>query len=161
MITITKRFEFDAAHRVLRHESKCKHLHGHRYVADVTVTAPELDDLGRVIDFGVLKQLVGTWIDENWDHNILLHHEDPLASFAHILEAGRISGKDGTYDVADEIFAGKMPYIFPDNPTAENIAHKLYEKATELLVVHDISVLNVRVFETPTCWADYNAETPF
>ena len=58
MIEITRRLEFDAGHRVLGHEGKCKNLHGHRYSAEITVTAPDLDGLGRVIDFGVIKEKV-------------------------------------------------------------------------------------------------------
>lgn len=60
---IMRKFEFDYAHRVLGHESKCKHLHGHRGVAEVIVSSPGLDSLGRIIDFGIVKQRVGKWID--------------------------------------------------------------------------------------------------
>ena len=55
MPTITKKLEFDYGHRVLGHEGKCRHLHGHRGVAEVTVYAPSLDNLGRVVDFGAIK----------------------------------------------------------------------------------------------------------
>lgn len=75
-ITICKRIEWDAAHRVLRHESKCATLHGHRYAAEIACSADALDDLGRVIDFGVIKEVVGKWIDDNWDHNTLLNRDD-------------------------------------------------------------------------------------
>ena len=61
--TCTRKLEFDAAHRVMEHESKCRHLHGHRYVAEVTVATSELDGLGRVLDFGLLKTELGGWID--------------------------------------------------------------------------------------------------
>ena len=72
MITCTRRFQFCAGHRVHRHESKCRNLHGHNYVLFVTVTAPELDSLGRVIDFSIIKGLVGDWIDSKWDHGFIL-----------------------------------------------------------------------------------------
>ena len=54
--TCARRLEFDSGHRVLRHESKCRHVHGHRYVLELTCAAAQLDDLGRVIDFGVTRQ---------------------------------------------------------------------------------------------------------
>jgi 6-pyruvoyltetrahydropterin/6-carboxytetrahydropterin synthase len=73
---IKRRLEWDAAHRVLRHESKCATLHGHRYIALVTCSAPELDACGRVIDFGVVKEVVGLWIDDNWDHTTLVNRDD-------------------------------------------------------------------------------------
>ncbi len=43
MITCTRRIEFDAAHRILNHESKCKMLHGHRYAIEATFEAKNLD----------------------------------------------------------------------------------------------------------------------
>ena len=63
-------------HRIPRHESKCAAFHGHRYAAELTCLAP-LDDRGRVIDFGVVKERVGGWIDENWDHTAILQRDDP------------------------------------------------------------------------------------
>ena len=59
----TRRLEFDAAHRVLRHESKCATLHGHRYRVDIEVSAPKPDSAGRAVDFSVLKTIIGGWID--------------------------------------------------------------------------------------------------
>lgn len=139
--TITRRFEWDSGHRVLGHEGKCKHLHGHRYVAEVTVTAKGLDQVGRIIDFSVLKDKVGHWIDSHWDHNILLHEADPLLDLP----------------PESSVWMGRKPAIFPDgmNPTAENIALILYSKAQGMLAMYDIDVVKVRVYETPSCFADY------
>ena len=75
-VTCTRRLEWDAMHRIPRHESKCAAFHGHRYAAELTCLAP-LDDRGRVIDFGVVKERVGGWIDENWDHTAILQRDDP------------------------------------------------------------------------------------
>ncbi len=71
----TRRLQFCCGHRVMRHESKCAHLHGHNYVAFFTASA-QLDDVGRVIDFSVIKERVGGWIDEFWDHGFVLNEED-------------------------------------------------------------------------------------
>ena len=79
MITVTRRLEWDAMHRIPLHESKCRAFHGHRYAAEITCTAPQLDDLGRVVDFGVIKQLVGSWIDDHWDHTAILMEGDEEA----------------------------------------------------------------------------------
>lgn len=154
--TITRKLEFDAGHRVLKHESRCKHLHGHRYVAEVTVTAPELDGLGRVIDFGVVKQLVGGWIDENWDHNLILHPADPLL---HVLTVIRQDGGQIFEDAngqVDAVLGGKEPFVMDSNPTAENMSRVLFQVAVELLLPHDISVVQIRLYETPNCSAQFN-----
>lgn len=158
MPTITRRFEWDAAHRVLNHESKCKNLHGHRYSAEVTVSTPELDAIGRVVDFGVLKSIIGKWIDDHWDHNILLNSEDPLFAFRGSMTSMRHAGIFGA------IFGDKEPFDFRGmnllegskgiNPTAEVIAECLFGVCRKLLP-KEISVVRIRVYETPNCWADF------
>ncbi|MEE8246777.1 MAG: 6-carboxytetrahydropterin synthase, partial [Alphaproteobacteria bacterium] len=37
--TVTRRLEIDAGHRVMTHGSKCRHLHGHRYVVEAVCRA--------------------------------------------------------------------------------------------------------------------------
>ena len=149
--TITRKLSWCAGHRVMGHQGKCRHLHGHEYTAEVTVAAPELDGLGMVIDFSVLKEKVGDWIDRCWDHNMMLHPDDPL------VDLYKCSAEpDSVVHYAAEVFAGKAPYIMKSgNPTAENIACELFHKATELLTGTGITVLRVKVQETPNCWAEY------
>ena len=148
MPRITRKLEFDAGHRVLGHEGKCRHIHGHRYVAEITVDANQLDDLGRVVDFSVIKQLVGKWIDEELDHNLLLNSRDPL---------WQLFDKAGDRLLL-EVLGEKEPFVMPNgNPTAENIAAVLYKKATELLAGKGLSVYRVRLYETPNSWADCDA----
>jgi 6-pyruvoyltetrahydropterin/6-carboxytetrahydropterin synthase len=131
MVTCTRRLEFDYGHRVHRHESKCRHLHGHRGVVEVTAVAP-LDSLGRVIDFSVLKKLVGGWIDEYWDHNMVIFDEDTEA-----LKAVRWV-KDG-----------KEPFAAPFNPTAENMAKYLLEVVCpEVLKDTGVQVIKIKFYET-------------
>lgn len=137
MITITRRLEWDAGHRVLGHEGRCRHIHGHRYVAEITVRAEKLDGIGRVIDFSVVKTLVGGWIDTHWDHNLMLHPDDPQR--LHLQE---------TED--------RPPYVMRDgNPTAENIAEELGRNAIRLLADTGVEVVSVRIWETPNCHADW------
>jgi 6-pyruvoyltetrahydropterin/6-carboxytetrahydropterin synthase len=35
---ITRRLEFDAGHRIPDHASQCRHLHGHRYALEITLS---------------------------------------------------------------------------------------------------------------------------
>ena len=134
MTTITRKLEFDAGHRILGHEGKCRYLHGHRYTAEITVEGI-LDHIGRVIDFGIVKDLVGGWIADNWDHNLLLNKDDPQ-----LLHLKRTEERP--------------PYELPENPTAENLAKELFNKAI-LLLPKNLRVLRVRMWETPNCYADY------
>lgn len=134
---ITRRLEFDAGHRLEGHEGKCRHVHGHRYVAEVTVSAPTLDAVGRVVDFGVVKNLVGGWIDIHWDHGFLLCNGDPIERW--------LRDNDQKH------------YVLHNPPSAEHMARHLYEKADEVLRLdHSALVVErVRLYETPNCWADY------
>jgi 6-pyruvoyltetrahydropterin/6-carboxytetrahydropterin synthase len=38
MLTITRKLEFDAGHRIPDHNSQCRNLHGHRYTLLITLT---------------------------------------------------------------------------------------------------------------------------
>lgn len=140
MTSITRKFSFDAGHRIWGHESKCKYLHGHTYTAEVTVMGPALDPLGRVVDFSVLKSVIGNWLERNWDHQMILHEADGLLDLA----------------PGSEIWQGRSPFIMPRgmNPTAENLAQVLHDYTQPLLPKH-IHITNVRVHETPNCFADY------
>ena len=73
MITVTKIFTFDAAHKIPKHLGKCRFLHGHTYKLEVTVmrSAGDIDpNTGMVIDFGDLKEAVNP-IVEMFDHSYI------------------------------------------------------------------------------------------
>ncbi len=138
MISISRTLHFDAAHRVLNHESKCKNLHGHRYVLEVFFTSTQLDDLGRVVDFSVIKDLLGNWIDNNFDHNVILHEQD----------------KELGENIAT--ITGQKIFYLPYNPTAENIARYLLDEiCPKLFLGQNINFPKIRLYETPNCFAEY------
>ena len=141
MPTCTRRLEWDAMHRIPRHENKCAAYHGHRYVAEVTCYAEELDDRGRVIDFAVLKQVLGTWIDDHWDHTALLMRGDPDPAVAAI--------------VASNESHGRPVYWLDAPPTAENIVVELARVATELLSPYGVRIKRIRLWETPNASAEW------
>lgn len=132
MITCIRRLEFDYGHRVFKHESKCAHPHGHRGVVEVEALG-SLDELGRVIDFSVLKEKVGGWIDQNWDHNFLVYREDRemLNALSRVSDA-------------------RSPFICDFNPTAELMAnYLLHEVCPKVLVGSGVQVIRVVLHETP------------
>lgn len=137
MIICTRRLEFDAAHRVIGHEGKCKYLHGHRYAVEASFVADDLDTLGRVIDFGVVKALLGGWIDEHWDHNTILCEKDKELG-------GRI-----TSCTNQDIF------YLPTNPTAENMAdYLLHIVCPSLFATSNLRCVRVKLYETPQCFVE-------
>ena len=67
MISITKKFEFEAAHYLPDYNGLCKRLHGHSYKLEVTV-AGDLGDNGMVMDFSELKSTVKRHVIDKVDH---------------------------------------------------------------------------------------------
>jgi 6-pyruvoyltetrahydropterin/6-carboxytetrahydropterin synthase len=133
-ITCTRRMEFDAAHRVVGHEGKCKHLHGHRYVVEASFAAQALDDVGRVVDFGVIKEVLGAWLDENWDHTAVLFDKDKALGKA----------------ISD--ITGQNIFYLPANPTAENMAqYLLHTVCPELFKGQPLECVRIKLCETPNC----------
>lgn len=137
MISCTRRIEFDAGHRVIGHENKCKFLHGHRYVLEVTASASELNSLGFVVDFGEIKTLVKGWIDEYLDHNVILSAADrPLGK-----EIAKLTGQE--------------PYYLSDNPSAENIAaHLMDDILPKLFAGKPFWATKLKLYETPNCYVE-------
>lgn len=139
MATCTRKIEFDAGHRVLGHQGKCRFPHGHRYVVEITLSAA-LNDLGMVQDFGRIKDVLGGWVDKRLDHGFIVNEQDfELIAALESLEHNKIE-------------------VVPFNPTAENLAAWLLrEFQQELGSSPELSraeVKRVRLYETPNCWSD-------
>jgi 6-pyruvoyltetrahydropterin/6-carboxytetrahydropterin synthase len=50
--------QFAAAHNLRNYKGKCENLHGHNYKVRVTLSGPQLDDVGLLYDFVHLKQVI-------------------------------------------------------------------------------------------------------
>lgn len=141
---ITRRLEFDAGHRIPHHASQCRHLHGHRYAIEVTISgdviAAERDpEQGMVADFGGIKKLVHEHIVEQWDHAFLVYaHDRPVIDFLSTLPDHRT-------------------VVFDAPPTAEHLAQTALtrlERAFAHVYGTRLCIEQVRIYETPNCWAD-------
>ncbi|MCW4005286.1 MAG: 6-carboxytetrahydropterin synthase QueD [Candidatus Bathyarchaeota archaeon] len=62
--------EFDAAHNLKGYEGKCANLHGHTWKVETFIVGKELDSIGMIMDFGLLKKRL-TEITETLDHSYL------------------------------------------------------------------------------------------
>ena len=123
-----------AGHRVVGHEGKCRNLHGHNYRFTFKCEAPALDNLGRVIDFSVIKSTLCEWLEREWDHKMLLWQDDPWRY--------ALKGLDQTV------------VVVPFNPTAENLGlYLLNEVGPNMLAETGVTLVEVRVQETRKCSA--------
>lgn len=136
-----RRLQFCAGHRVMGHENKCSNVHGHNYVAFIEAEGG-LDEVGRVVDFSCIKQRVGGWIDQYWDHGMILAEGD-----VELIELMR-----GVGGVACS--AGQKLYVMTNNPTAENMAEHLLLIARGLVTDLPIEITKVVIWETENCYAE-------
>ena len=67
MYRIKKEFTMDCSHFLEDHEGKCKNLHGHSYKVEVWLTGYGLNEMGMLLDFGKIKEV----IHDKYDHQCL------------------------------------------------------------------------------------------
>jgi len=133
MFRVSCEVEFCYGHRLLNYDGKCCHLHGHNGKAVITLETPRLDERGMVIDFTDIKRVVNRWIDDNLDHRMILSENDPAVPALTEL--------------------GEPLFLMDGNPTAENIARLIFDRATEA----GLPVVEVSLWETPRCVATYGS----
>jgi len=73
MISITKLFEFEAAHHLPNYEGECAKVHGHSYKLEVEVSGEINMNTGMIIDFTLLKYVVRDNVLVWCDHSDLNH----------------------------------------------------------------------------------------
>ncbi|AKH38179.1 MULTISPECIES: 6-carboxytetrahydropterin synthase QueD [Nitrosomonas] len=145
---ITRRLEFDAGHRISTHNSQCRHLHGHRYVIEITLSGNIISDegvaeQGMVMDFSEIKRIAKEVLVDKWDHAFLVYARDTLV--VEFLQ----SLKD------------HKTVIIDTQPTAENLAIKAFhilDLAFQDAYGNRLALEQVRLYETPNCWADARRE---
>ena len=136
-ITATRFHDISCGHRVVGHENKCAMLHGHNYRVHFTCTG-ELDQIGRVLDFSVIRSRLCMWLETHWDHKFLAWIHDPVM----------IEVTTTTNAIRESIV------WVPFNPTAENIAqHLLRVVGPQQLEGTGVRVIRVIVEETRKCSA--------
>ena len=109
MYSITRTYEFSAAHRIEGHP-KCGRLHGHNYKVTVELSSERLDAASMVLDYGDLDKIVKPLI-ETLDHRYLV-------------STGNLE--------ADDLYAGIAKYLGDSTElpipatTAEQLARMLF-----------------------------------
>ncbi|MEM6672628.1 MAG: 6-carboxytetrahydropterin synthase [Planctomycetota bacterium] len=145
-VTISRRIEWDMAHRLgPRCTTKCRNLHGHRYVAIATLAARTTNELGMVLDFGEAVAAMKGLVDERLDHACVVDQGDE-ALHAFLAEQG------DKCEVVD----------FPT--TVENLCVWLAERFQEAFdalpdaAERGVRLVGLRIYETPNCYADWSVE---
>lgn len=142
-ITAHRYHDFSTGHRVYNHESKCAHLHGHNYRIHFYCEAPQLDSVGRVIDFSDIKKYLCEWLEDNWDHKFLIWEDDPWSKVL------KETDPEGTV-------------VVHFNPTAENMAEYLLDViGPKQLKESPVTLYKVVIEETRKCSASAEYTSDF
>ncbi len=127
---IYKEAHFDASHRLLHYRGKCANLHGHRWKVEVWIEGTVDDTSMILMDYNAIKIIV-----DHFDHQIILNHDDPMVEC---------------------ISQFQEVITTPGDPTSELLAMLIrdmiqghcQEQGTQAVVSR------VRVWESPTCYAE-------
>lgn len=137
---VTKQIEWDMGHRVTNHHSKCKNLHGHRYVAEISLEGKLVDvdgdsSQGMVIDFGDIKKTAVKYIHDPLDHSFMLWEKDSvLRKF---------------FKTNPDLKCVVVPFV----PTAENIAQWIFiqlDSHFQDTFGTGLKLYSIKLWETPS-----------
>lgn len=144
MLTITRKLEFDAGHRIPDHKSQCRNLHGHRYTLEITLVGKVIEqegssDNGMIMDFSDIKALARQHLVDVWDHAFLVYEKDEA--------------------VRD--FLASLPnhktVVIDRIPTVENLARAAWDilaAAYKDRYGTGLHLHKLVLHETPNCWAE-------
>lgn len=149
MLTITRKLEFDAGHRIPNHKSECRNVHGHRYVMHITL-AGKLHEKkgssseGMLMDFSDVKKLAQTHLVSHWDHAFLVYEHDRVVR-----------------QFLDSI-AGHKTVVVDRIPTVENLAQIAFDTLKDVYETHyesGLTLKSIKLYETPNAWAEVTASS--
>ncbi len=148
VIRLTKEFSFEAAHALDGYDGPCREIHGHSYRLFVTVKGAPLADAGHpkqgmVMDFGLLKRIVG---------------EEIIARFDHALVLQRTAATDDLRAALAQRFDNLVEVDY--RPTCENMLADFAARIRSRLP-QGISLHALRLHETATSFAEWYAEDNF
>ncbi|MBR4904590.1 MAG: 6-carboxytetrahydropterin synthase QueD [Selenomonadaceae bacterium] len=121
MYELTVRSAFEAAHFIRGYEGKCSRLHGHNWNIEALIRGEELDSLGMLVDFKILKAELNKVLEE-----------------------------------LDHRFLNELEIFVEENPTAENLARKIFRRLAASEIFNGATKLYaIKVFETPNSCVTY------
>ncbi|OIO34693.1 MAG: 6-pyruvoyl tetrahydrobiopterin synthase [Candidatus Hydrogenedentes bacterium CG07_land_8_20_14_0_80_42_17] len=129
-----KIIDFSYGHRLLNYEGPCSQPHGHNGRIEIVCESNILNESGMIMDFSKIKSIIKKFVDDNWDHKMLLKREDPLLNY--FLEKG------------------EKVFVMDENPTAEILARYLFYFAKK----QNLPIVEIRFHETLSSIACYRED---
>jgi 6-pyruvoyltetrahydropterin/6-carboxytetrahydropterin synthase len=141
MLQVTKIFYFEMAHAIHGYAGQCRHIHGHSYELQVTVseqaaTEGYLPETGFVIDFKVLKQIVNEKVVKPLDHKL-------------VLSEAFVAAHPGTQTLENLL-------VWQAEPSAENILIHIQHQLSAALPTA-VKLTELKLYETRDSFARWVA----
>ncbi|WP_304517109.1 6-pyruvoyl trahydropterin synthase family protein [Cecembia rubra] len=133
MLSITKIFTFESAHRITDYDGPCCQVHGHSYVLHVTVSGKELEN-DMLLDFKLLKSILQEGVISQFDHALILKENEKNR-----LDFGGFDQKILWMD---------------DEPTAERMLLWIKDRIIPKLPPK-VNLESLSLYETATCYATW------
>lgn len=137
---VARQFEIAVGHRLSNYEGKCKFLHGHNYIGELIIDAPDdaIDERGMLIDFSDLKEIIVKKIERKFDHKFLLNKND------------KENVKIFKPAIDDPVWFIDS-FVWVDyNPTVENIVFDMQEIAQKVITEGRVII---KLYETSNSYA--------
>ena len=143
-IRLTKEFSFEMAHALEGYDGACREIHGHSYKLFVTVIGEPLEcesdpKYGMVLDFGLLKAIVGRTVVDRFDHAMVIRRTAENDHFVRTLQ---------------QRFSKIEAVDF--QPTCENLVWRFAQLIGDELPV-GVSLFSLQLHETATSFAEWYA----
>lgn len=129
--SIKVKHNIEVAHRLSETPGKCENIHGHSMWVDLELEG-EVDKSGLLegIDFGDMKAAFRGYLDETYDHHLLLNKNDEICQISPV----------------SDYLTGLVEV--PGDPTTENIARWVGEWGKKNFSYISLYRIKVEVWET-------------
>lgn len=147
---ICKTIEIENGHMLTHHPDKCRFPHGHSRKVEIVIEADDLDANGMVCDFKIVKDAVGDYL-ETYDHALCVNTQDPM------------------FETLKTAYGERVIPFADTEPTTEVLAKTFFDEIARELVAYsqltttryklrlDVRLVKVRVWETSSSWAEFEA----
>ncbi|HEY5742955.1 MAG TPA: 6-carboxytetrahydropterin synthase [Terrimicrobiaceae bacterium] len=147
---VCKTIDVENGHMLSKHPDKCQYPHGHTRKVEFLLEATNLDRNEMVCDFKIVKEIIGEYL-ETLDHAMCINTEDPAYSELRARYGDRVVPFENE-DPTTEVMARVIFQVF-----SEKLADYAAKKDNRYPLQENVRLLSVKVWETASSWAEYEA----
>jgi 6-pyruvoyltetrahydropterin/6-carboxytetrahydropterin synthase len=137
---VALRHNMEVAHRLYEIAGKCEQIHGHSMWVTIEIAGSiehgAMTADGQILEFGQIKRRLRSFMDENYDHRLLLNAADPFARPLYLIEdalpprGNQPSAPPDVLPRSKQIFLPGLQAVAGD-PTTENLAKFIFEELVQ------------------------------